>query len=284
MSFKCDSCTYSTQKKSNFNRHVIIHNKNKEFICECGSIFTKTKYYNKHIQTCKSNDVLINNKCKSVENENKELWKSKYIDAQHEIKFLKQIICGAGLMLKESISPYKFISQHYSNAPILEPITKNVILKKYKNEVEFAEDLLHHHRNKKLYIMLGNIIINEYVKPDPQMQSTWNSDASRFTYINRIYVENNNCYWSFDKKGEKVIKLLILPLLECIREILSIYTTSRKIPDNTKSMAYSKYLEQNTLILHIHQKINDNSLCNDVFRYMSSYFYLDVNLLNKQLK
>jgi hypothetical protein len=92
-----------------------------------------------------------------------------------------------------------------------------IILLYYKiQKAQKKLDGLYHFENDTLDKFIGDIIIKQYIKEDPKVQSVWNTDVSRLAYLVRELI-NNKKEWSIDKGGNKVTEYIIKPILDFIK-------------------------------------------------------------------
>jgi len=289
MKYQCTKCNYSTNDKSNFNKHInrkkCIHttqlhvnagqnteSTNDKFICKhCQSLFSRQSNLSKHIKTCLHNDALtklkeLEVKVEMLNNQNREL--KEYIKATKP-----------GNTYNVSIKNY--VRQNYPNAPALEGIADYAKIKydpienKYENEEHFILTLVYHYRHNVLTGYLGDFIIKCYKKDDPSQQSMWNSDVSRLTYIIKELFANKESVWNHDYKGVKVKKCIIDPLLKYIRDIINQYWIVSM--DNFNKFETNKLIELQEILVSLQLIKNDidtGILADNMIKYIAPHFYL----------
>ena len=92
------------------------------------------------------------------------------------------------------------------------------------------------------------------------------SDTSRFTYIINELKECGKIRWTIDKKGVKIKKYVINPLLEYMQEKIGEYM-------NENSMVTSKAaLLRLQASVEIYDILDKGTLASDIVKYLAPYF------------
>lgn len=281
-SHKCPHCDYTTPKKSNYNRHMNTHNtelQTANIICDlCGLPCARKSSLLRHKTKCINYHINKNKMEHTIDNITVQLQLQEQLinTLKTENENLKHIVDNAGMLLKTSISTMSYIMKNYNNAPAIELIKDYSIMHINQDNTKFVETLIYEHKHKNLYAYLGDFIIKFYKKGDPSQQSIWNSDTNRVTYIIREIINNNHINWTIDKKGIKIGKYIIEPLLEYIDAMLRLYISNM-------DMQYRKYtvneINKKTIklqaITEIIKSIEDRVLNSEIIKYVTPHFYLN---------
>lgn len=274
----------------------------------CGQKFARNSNLTKHKQICM--DAKLQEKEKELQEKDKEteikLLKQELNHLKNDNKKLgtfceelKQFISSGRAGSIYNISVKKYIQQNYSDAPHLATLPFSEYAKlshepylksndDNQDDIDDSEEsidendklimmLIHNYNNNILHEFLGNFIIGYYKKEDPSQQAIWNSDVSRLTYIIKELFSNNiESQWNADYKGVKTNHYVITPLLKHIRKCIDEYWI--KSVDSFKNLDI-KSLEalQHELILlgKIKQDISNNTLANNIIKYMAPEFYMN---------
>jgi len=121
--------------------------------------------------------------------------------------------------IAQSMSAMTYITSKYKNAPILSQM-KNYISIGYSDKEKFLDLVIYENEKETLHKFIGEFIIKYYKKNNSSLQSLWNTDSSRLTYVIRQLSANNKLEWIIDKDGIETTKIIIKPLLEFIHTIL----------------------------------------------------------------
>lgn len=306
--YTCTLCNYSTRDKSNFSKHAdskkhqkkvaqqLIDAENAKlaavpnqssniFKCTyCNSVYASSANLARHSKACYKKHQLsldFENEVVSLKNEINKLNVIIDKDAnmintlKDENKHLKSIVNDAGSMVKSSMSAMAYVIKNYKDAPALLPLKDYKALKYERTNTTFVEDLISEYNHDLLSDYLGNFIIRTYKKDDPAKQSIWNSDTSRFTFVVREPTGKNKADWTIDKKGIKINKYIIDPLLNYVdkqvREYVKNYDINYAFDSAVEARQKMTRLTHATAILGT---IEDKILREKIVKYISPYFYL----------
>ena len=248
----------------------------------CGNNYATTGSLARHKKICSVKEqTIIENEVVTLKNEINKLNVIIGKDAnmintlKDENKHLKSIVNDAGSMVKSSMSAMAYVIKNYKDAPALLPLKDYKALKYERNNTTFVEDLISQYNHDLLSDYLGNFIIKTYKKDDPAKQSIWNSDTSRFTFVVREPTGKNKADWTVDKKGIKINKFIIDPLLNYVdkqvREYVKNYDINYAFDSAMEARQKMNKLTHATAILGT---IEDKVLREKVVKYISPYFYL----------
>ena len=280
-------------------------NKNKnEYVCEyCNKSISRYNNVKKHLNSCaekQKEEHRLKEHIKEL-NAQLELFKTKsehymeenrhYIEEvdhyKEETNYYKQMLREAGGLVKKSVSSLTYIVDNYNNAPALQTITMDEIKTLQDNEKQFIEDILSSYKHKTLGKYLGCFIIKIYKKNDPNIQSIWNTDDSRLTYLIKELFSNKSSNWIIDKKGVKTTEYLIDPLLLHIKKLLVSYQKNLVIPDLTlthNSVEMEFILDNSKKIIELVNDIDDGIVSKEILKYISCHLRFDEKLIKKVIE
>lgn len=318
----------------------------KKFICNyCNLEFSRSYHLTRHLNLCKEKDSkhellekefkkfkelvdiekkqkdnenkikLLEEKLKSFENEKKilennvEIMKSQYENhietLKNENKFQKQIIDSAGGMIKKSMNTMSYLLLNYNNAPQLEALPDYSIIS--KNTETLIKDLIHYHKKGTFEKYIGDFIVKQYKKDNPNLQALWSSDIERLNYFIRELINNKNnddklnlinkdnknnknnkneigkkLNWIIDKKGIKVRKSIIDPLLDYIHQIGIRYLNEKNsLMPKLDTEDATKLVNDMQEIGVINCNIKNKKISTNINKYIAPYFYLNKELPNE---
>lgn len=296
----CDSCNYITLRYPDLVRHQ-------------QSVKHKNNLRNSKIESDSSSDDSSSNeknsrrsdkiKCKycsktfkfksSMYKHQKYRCRSKDID-NDRIKTLEMQLTHAlsiadnnSKTVKKSVSTMNYITKHFNDAPPVKLLDGNKLdgFIEYNGNTDksIQQVMIHYFEKKKLHQLLGDLIIKEYKKEDPDIQSVWSSDVARLTFIVRQVVgDTKKNKWIVDKNGIDLTKLLIEPLVNKVIELLREYVvechnyikTANNSIDDIEIMEKLKYMQKaNTVVMEIKLKI----LSTEILKYIAPHFNLGIN-------
>jgi hypothetical protein len=300
--YKCGYCNYITTNRGNFHSHKKTpkHLKNQEssqnnlLKCHICDGFFEQNNFPTHLQKCS----VVNNKIKMLEKENKDLIndsKTSYLKndelvnenktlrdkidnlinenrelSKKNTEYLQNLVYDAGDLVKESFGAIKYLNKKFANAPGLIELDDFSFLDKEK---DFVETAVFNFQRSELHKYLGNLLTSECKKENPEGRSFWASDVARLTYIIKQIIDDDISEWISDKQGVELCKFVISPYLHHIKKILL-----RDISITKKDPSKLKMTES---ISDIISTINNNSLRDDINRYIAPYFQLHRTEKNK---
>ena len=272
-----------------------LEEKKSGYICEyCNKCITRYNNVKKHLNSCEEKKKEENNLKEHIKelNAQLELFKTKnehYIEEvdhyKEETNYYKQMLREAGGLVKKSVSSLTYIVDNYENAPALQTITMEEIRTLEDNEKKFIEDILSAFKHKTLGKYLGSFIIKLYKKDDPKIQSIWNTDDSRLTYLIKELLGNKSSNWIIDKKGVKTTEYLIDPLLLHIKKLLISYQKNLVIPELSNNTVEIEFILDNSKkIIELMNDIDDGVISKDVLKYISCHLRFDGKLIKKTIE
>ena len=322
--YTCKQCNYSTSRTANYNRHIkstkhlqkviddnnnIFSNKlipnalqsspklskapktginSNKFTCDfCQNEFSRMCNLTRHTKICthKNNEV---NELK-IKLQQYETNIKHYIEENEHYKaetsYYKQMLHEAGGLVKKSVGSLTYIVDNYENAPALQTISMKDIKILEENEKRFIEDVLSAFKHKTVGKYLGSLIIKLYKKDDPKIQSIWNTDDSRLTYLIKELFNSKSSNWVIDKKGVKTTEYLIDPLLLHIKKLLISYQKNLIIPELTHNSVEMEFILDNSKkTIELMNDIDDGIISKEVLKYISCHLRFDGKLLKKAIE
>lgn len=295
--YLCEKCNYETNDKSNYNKHLqsVKHNKkkvnrqqntlthiktykNEGLVCSCGKQFSYASGLSRHKKIC--NGVNINEVVEKLNTEINELKQKMKEQEELNIRLAHKTEQTSTNVFNISVKNY--IQQNYSSAPSLAQLEDYSVIEDECDD--FGEKLISVYNKGSLHKYLGDIIIKYYKKDDPKEQSLWNSDTSRLTYIIKELINASKSSWYKDPKGVKTKSYIIDPLLNYIMEYCIKYNDEHEVNlENWNDLSANDCItiSQNQIVMgNIITNIKNDTLANDIIRYIAPYFVIqDVKLL-----
>ena len=300
MTYQCIECDYQSNNKSNYNKHLSteyhkkkqnplyeINNNHKNFICEyCEKSFTKSCNLTRHKATCKQ---------KEIKSELEQALKIQKMELT--IEFLKE----ENKLLKENrpinkiynISIKNYLQQNYYNAPHLIEL-KNPVIEHEQEERTLIQALVHSQNNNFIDKFLGTYIIKNYKKEDLAKQSVWTSDMARLNFLVKELVSDNKSEWINDRKGDKVKKYIVNPLLNYVNKECENFIDlhqkkeskrKKKMEDRTRPFDDKNIEEQSQFLYNYHAlnkiqaNIKSGNLADDIVKYIAPSLCMDKDKL-----
>ena len=268
----CKNCDFTTIHRSSFSRH----SKN--------CIVKNDKKYNQ-INTNQHNNN--NNNDDDLRVIVKEL-KIKMEFMERENKLLNNILENANSVITKttnlantnaniSMSAIKYANDKFKNTPALLPLENfkinNLDFDNQEDKAQLVEILIYNAKQKSLDKLLGDHIVKEYKKDNPEEQTFYTTDCSRLNFIVRELIENA-LIWSIDKNGIKICSSIIQPLInKCISALLEY----QKILLQTMGTGNFSNRKDVELIIDVIMSIDSGSLETDINRYIAPFFNLNKN-------
>jgi hypothetical protein len=268
---------------------------NDNYSCgNCNKIFTHKSNLSRHKNTCKkTTDTIIEKelietklKLEYVEKE-KELFKK--LEAEKS-DLLNNFMSNANVLLNKatdntkitaqamqtvSVSALKYANDKFKDSPVLIPIENfNINNLSFDNEhdrKQLIEILIYNAKQKSLDKLLGDHIVSNYKKENPEEQPFHTTDCSRLNYIVHELLENAYT-WSVDKNGIKICSSIIKPLIEKCIEVLLVHQK-----DLIEEMTTGDYKSKETvqIIISVLMSIDKGSLESDINKYIAPFFNLN---------
>lgn len=188
-------------------------------------------------------------------------------------KDFKDIAYQAGSIAKVSNNALAYAATHYNNAPAIHTFTNFKLLNKEKNYT-LEEVMLHYYETGELPDYIGKIIKEDYQKDDPSQQEFWNTDSSRLAYIIREIIDNVP-QWQVDKKGTKIKKYVIKPILDYIIKTMTKYLADRSKNPIQDDVDLLKFNENSQLAANLIDDCKKGKLAKEIIKSITPDFYLN---------
>jgi hypothetical protein len=297
----CDPCNFFTNHKTDMTRHKysrkhtdkerdIKHTKktkqtnvsevcpetvppvNKKYICQyCTTSFTMPCNLARHHKKCKDKDQLVT-KIKELEAKIEDMT-IQLDETKQDKNTFKMIAVNTSEATKTSTNALSYVVRNYKNAPAIETFSNFSMLLEYDPKETVAKIAICQYRKKELTQYIGNILIKYYKKSNPDLQSLWNTDASRSSYIVREINIDKEVEWFTDKGGKKCSKYAVAPILEHIKEDCKNYIKDGRqlLIDGIGEDILNKMIASQNII----NDIQNGELDKEIIKYIANYFHLD---------
>ena len=272
-----------------------------KFECEnCGVEFSHKNNYYRHRKNCheKNNIIekekeLMETKLKlEIEKREKELYQKL---EKEKSELLNTFMANANTLLNKandntkttaeamktvSVSALKYANDKFKNTPAMLPLENFNINKldfnNEKDKAQLVEILIYNAKQKSLDKLLGDHIVTEYKKDNPEDQSFHTTDCSRLNYIVRELIENA-LIWSVDKNGIKICSSIVKPLIKkCISALME--HQRYLLQEMSKGDLYKQ--KDVELILEVLMSIDSGALETDINKYIAPFFNLNKSTNN----
>jgi hypothetical protein len=221
---------------------------------------------NKQNKQNEQNEALIielKKQIKELKND-KEYLKNTTSDVVAAVKYSTSATSEAVTAVKYATSALKFVTENYSNAPLLTAMPNYLAIKKNCGERDLARVYCEFYRDGTLVRYLAQFFLDHYKKENPEEQSIWNTDCSRLSYVVKTIV-NNQPSWITDKKGVELKKQVIKPLFDHIEKELYGFL------NNPKNLVYTNLINSCTLLI---QDIQSSVISDELIRYLAPHFQI----------
>jgi hypothetical protein len=315
MKYICHICNYNTTSASNFSRH----NETKQHLLKSANAETEADKEKKEylieikrmqlvidkMQLEIDKNAIINEQSRLLiikltdeladeRKQNKNLQANIITDLKDDKQHYKSIVSTVNANNSQSMSTINFLTTHRNSAPPLQELTDTTakLCIEYNNN-DLINRCISFQKKNELHSFIGNIIVGCYKTEDPKDQSIWNSDVSRLTFIIRDTVKDINIginkkgvkhtkyidKWIPDKKGVKVNKRVITPILKFLRNTLDSYsiTHAKAISTfiTTDPFKYAEELEKIGYANKIISTIASGKLAKRISVHIGAHFQLD---------
>lgn len=318
MKYKCNCCSYETSQKCNLDKHfttnkhktnVELHAKltakipevdpaKRPLTCDfCNVVFSQISSLSRHKKTCSQKAQWVQEYEQKMSELKRaceerireyttrcEILEEKVTSRDREIENLRAYIDsfrniaeGATEVSRVSSNALSYIVATFKNSPQFLTFANVQIIKT-------PEEMIYYYEKALLAKYVGDLIVQEYKKNNPEDQAMWNSDTSRQSYIVRD-MSGESLEWLPDKKGIKVSRYAIHPILDHIKDAMKNYvlTMNEKMRDCISEIDISKHLTMMNVANSLITDIETGALDREVHKYIGSHFYLDKNRYIKKI-
>jgi len=246
----------------------------------CGISFTSMSNYNRHLKTCEERKTIMENEKlktqlleqkKEIQNQKKQLKEFKV-----EKDYYRDLINNYSKLGPKTFNSITYVMNKYANAPHIKKIEPEKI--EYFQDINMTkvENIVSDYRNDRFVDFIINTIITLKKKDNPEDQSIWSTDSSRYNYLIKELLENEDSYWTIDKKGTKSQNYLIEPILKFIRKEIVKYNElacEALMNENLPKSRFSIITDTQRYGINIIKDIDDGILGAEIIRKMAKYFH-----------
>ena len=261
--------------------------KKSTFCAFCRLQFTRSSSLMRHISKCPSK--IESDKTKELENRLKEkdlklkekerilAEKDKQLKEQKvEKEYYKKLIDNYSKMGPRTFNSITYVMNKYENAPHIKKIEPEKIECFQNINMKTVENIVSDYRNNRLVTFIINTITSIHKKDNPENQSIWSTDSSRYNYLIKELLENEGSYWIVDKKGTKSKDYLIEPILKFIRKEIIKYNelaSEALMDESLPKSRFSIITYTQQYGIEIIKDIDDGELSAEIIRKMAKHFY-----------
>ena len=279
-----------------------------EIICNiCGFETIHKSSMSRHKKSCKQKENNDNKLLDKIENLEKEFkYKLEIVEKEKEMaerekelyqklekeksEMLNTFMANANNLLNKtvdnnkvttdalksvSMSALKYANEKFQNTPALLPLDNfnlnDLDFDDEEDKKKLVEILIYNAKQNSLDKLLGDHIVKEYKKDNPEDQVFHTTDCSRLNYIVRELMETA-LIWSTDKSGIKICTSIIKPLIKkCINALLE----HQKYL--LQEMGRGEYQVQKDveIIINVLMTIESGNLETEINKYIAPFFNLD---------
>lgn len=293
--YYCKWCKYCTTQLSHFKDHInskkhieklkcpnddidFKNYKKKIYICNnCDSCYTSKQNLETHKKKCTFVDT--NKNFNNIINELKQDIKNKDNQLNKALDIAKE----NSLTVNTSMNILKYAKLYLTTAEPLEELKGNNIYevikynnpkgKKSKNE-SYVRTVIYNYKHENFASFIEDIII-EYYKPHKKNEANLiTTDASRLCFIIMQKINKNKLEtkeWINDKSGKKFTELVLTPIINAIREILTEYIEfKRHVTDVDANL-----MEFRQKCVELKRDININKFTKPILKHIAPNFHFD---------
>ena len=294
--FECKMCCYSSERSTDLDRHkktkkhianeqkFTTNDTDRKSVCEsCGESFLFFQDLLKHQKnTCPVVDKLDNTYKKLRQKIKRRDLQIKDLETRVDI-LLGLVGKSSDVAMQNSKNVEKSMRgmtkalKYLRDAPRMKLLEGKQAIKllTYDNKKtpnDAVEIFITRHKNKGLKEYLANIIINEYKKDDPQSQSLWGVDTTRFHFI----VKQKE--WTSDKGGTKLTELIINPFLAHVEKMIREYMKDKTT--NCDPLILDDFSKKIILCMEILADITKRKMHKHILHHIISHFELTSEIID----
>ena len=246
----------------------------------CDIQFTRSSSLMKHLLKCPQKlesdkttelEYKLKEKERMLEEKEKQLKEHKI-----EKEYYKELINNYSKFGPKTFNSITYVMNRYADAPHIKKIEPEKI--EYFQDINMTkvENMVSDYRNDRFVTFIINTIITLHKKENPEDQAIWSTDSSRYNYLIKELLENEDSYWVVDKKGSKSQNYLIEPILKFIRKEIIKYNelvSEALLDENLPKSRFSIITNTQRYGIDIIKDIDDGILGDDIIKKMAKYFY-----------
>jgi hypothetical protein len=292
----CSDCGASFGYIKNYNRHIKFRckkpNSTDENDSTSDSSDSETKYiYEKSKSSKKLNDGTTEIMKMMIEMK-KDIEKLSNTQNSEKSDIIK-IAKSTAETSNKSVSMLKFAMKKLNSAPPIKQLEKKDVPKLItyvpdgktdeKNPHSIEEIIIHKFCKNILVDFVGDAIIECYSNSNPKKQSMWGTDVARLMFIIKERVgDTNKTEWVKDHNGTKILKIIIKPIYEKIKDMMQEYTIKihNMIKEESSHIKSAKLTKQSEQAFKLVGIIYGKKLQKSTLKYIASHFGLSSSIIN----
>ena len=301
--FVCDICKKTFSRNFNLERHKNTTCDNKKLYTEdelnAAKLMIENDFLKKEVIELQKRGNEINTVTTAKLMAENDFLKKDAVERQKREEDFKKYILSAGKKsIEHNVSVKTFVCNNYPDAPPLassndysklkfdklnKELTTSIPEDELENEAAIST-IINRFKHKILHKYLGDFLINEYKKENPEDQSMWNSDASRLTYVIKLLMDDNSSAWKADPKAGTIKNNIIVPLLEYIKQFITTYTAHcvRNLQKNPET--FITLMENIKSAKLIDDNITNGNLASNILKYITPHFTTQKIIKENKLK
>jgi uncharacterized C2H2 Zn-finger protein len=294
--YNCEKCGFFSKNKKDYTRHIKtkkhLKKNNKqaikisdpnlilkksykspkyENVCiHCNNSYTNQSNLTRHMKKCSNliiiekDNIIQTKEVDALKKENERLHK-QVEKKDKQLETFSDLLKSS--MSKSTGNNLTYIVNNYGSAPQLEGLPSYTHILD-ADTMTLPQVLIMYHQNNTLCRFIGEFLVKAYVKKGGNNQAMWSSDTSRLTYIINELQESGKIQWVLDKKGVKIKKYVINPLLHYLKDEIEKYI------DENSFCTTKQGLCRLQAAIEIYSIIDKEILANGIVKYMAPYFTL----------
>jgi hypothetical protein len=279
--YNCQYCNRHIKHKGNFYKHrklcrlktetgnIVLHASN-SVVLENEILKQRLEYESKLKETEKKMEI---------ERRMREILEKQVEDLKDDKQFSNKVTENtnkiADKIADRSMSALNFVIKNMNDAPILKALPNDDIKKMLdygdKSDAYMVESVIFAYQTSTITKLLGDAIIKNYKKDNPKLQSLWNTDVSRLTYLVRLTVHDEED-WVVDKQGVRTNKIIIEPFLIYIRDKVLYAVKNFHKFEKLKALTDIDFLKYATSFVN---DIDNGNIKDEIIKYIAPYLALE---------
>ena len=250
------------------------------FCAFCQLQFTRSSSLTKHLTKCvhKLESDRITELESKLKDAKKEISSQKKEIDSHKVEkeYYKKLINNYSTLGPKTFNSITYVMHKYADAPHIKMIEPEKIECFQNINMKTVENMVSDYRNNRFVIFVINTIAGIHKKDNPEDQSIWSTDSSRYNYLIKELLENEGSYWTVDKKGNKSRDYLVEPILKFIRKEIVKYNelaSEELMNDDLPKTRFSIITDTQRYGIDIIRDIDDGVLSAEIIRKMAKHFH-----------